>query len=45
MYPRIIDDEMVDQFVTVGTDVEFYCNAEYANKIEFYVNGSLVTKG
>lgn len=45
MYPWIPPDEMVDQFVKIGTDVEFHCNARDADKIKFYVNGRLIEKG
>ncbi|XP_067944927.1 neural cell adhesion molecule L1-like isoform X2 [Watersipora subatra] len=41
LYPQILEEEMIDQFVTVGTDVVFECNTidSPGSTLKFYING------
>lgn len=36
---------MKSQYVPVGSDVQFVCNAKYADQVEFYMNGAKVRPG
>lgn len=44
-YPRVTSDDMKSQFVPVGSNVQFVCNAKYADQVEFYINGNKVKPG
>lgn len=44
-YPRVPPEEMVDQYVEAGSDIEFVCNAKHASQVEFYLNGYPLKSG